>query len=99
MHSDDRIHNIHKLCSALASLQTAAEYKRFLEDLCTPGELRAMADRWQVAKLIEQGIPYRTINEMTGVSTATITRVARSLSYGAGGYKQLLPKTQKEGRK
>ena len=61
----------------------------FFTDLCTPAELESMADRWQVVPLLRQGMPYRSIHEQTGVSVTTITRVARCLSFGTGGYKQI----------
>lgn len=80
----------HELFQAISKLQSIEEVERFLVDLCTPAELRSMADRWQVAKLLVEGVPYRTIYEQTGVSTATVTRVARSLEYGSNGYKQAL---------
>ena len=75
------------LCTVLSRLQTEEECCRFLEDLCTPAELEAMADRWKVVGLVDEGIPYREINEMTGVSVTTIGRVARSLVQGTGGYR------------
>jgi TrpR-related protein YerC/YecD len=81
---------IKELCNALSQLDDPNSMMRFLDDLCTPTELTAMADRWHVARLLKQGIPYRKINEMSGISTATITRVARCLSSGSDGYNQLL---------
>ena len=84
------------LARALASLGDPREVAAFLEDLCTPAELRSMADRWRVAKLLDQGLSYRVINEKTGVSTATITRVARSLTYGTGGYRMVLQRQEGE---
>ncbi len=81
---------LNELFEALSQLQGPQEFQAFFEDLCTPAELRSMADRWRVTQLLEQGISYRVINEMSGVSTATITRVARSLTYGSGGYRTLL---------
>jgi TrpR-related protein YerC/YecD len=92
MNTQKRIEN---LCAGIAKLKDSAAVARFLEDLCTPSELTALADRWHVALLLEQEIPYRKINELSGVSTATITRVARCLEYGSGGYRQLLPKRAK----
>jgi TrpR-related protein YerC/YecD len=79
-----------ELFKAVASIRTAEEAERFLTDLCTPAELQAMADRWRVAKLLDKELPYREIYQRTGVSTATITRVARSLVYGESGYRKLL---------
>ena len=80
------------LIDALFANKSQEECLAFLEDLCTPLELRSMADRWRVAQLLNEGVAYRTIYERTGVSTATITRVARALSYGTGGYKSVLSK-------
>lgn len=74
------------LMQAIASLENQEEATCFFTDLCTPAELEAMADRWQVVPLLRQGVPYRSIHEKTGVSVATITRVARCLNLGTGGY-------------
>jgi TrpR-related protein YerC/YecD len=74
----------------MLGIATQAECERFFADLCTPGELLAMADRWKVARLLDQGMPYREIYEKTGVSTATITRVARALFLGRSGYRGAL---------
>lgn len=79
---------------ALTKLESTDEFRAFFADLCTPAELRSMADRWRVARLLKQGMPYRVINERTGVSTATITRVARSMTYGANGYQILLKRLE-----
>jgi len=74
------------LMKAISLLQNEEEAEQFFIDLCTPAELEAMADRWQVVPLLRQGIPYRTIHEQTAVSVTTVTRVARCLSFGTGGY-------------
>lgn len=74
------------LMHAISLLKTKDEAMQFFTDLCTPAELESMADRWQVIPLLRQGIPYRSIHEQTGVSVTTITRVARCLSFGTGGY-------------
>lgn len=79
-----------KLCEAIVKFNDAESCARFFEDLCTPSELNAMLGRWQVALMLKQNIPYRKINELTGVSTATITRVARFMESGHGGYKVAL---------
>lgn len=69
------------LADALTSLEDAGEMERFLIDLCTPAELRALSERWHVAKLLNEGqFSYREINARTGVSTTTIGRVARFLN-------------------
>ncbi len=85
--------SVDQLCEAILSLQTKSECKNFLRDLCTVEEIRAMAERWQVAQQVNEGIPYRTIAKNTGSSTATITRVAHWLHHGMGGYKLILERT------
>src|SRR4051794_6856312 len=82
------------LFEAILKLENVDECRKFFTDLCTPAELEALSDRWKVAGLLTEGIPYRGIYEKTGVSTATVTRVARSLEYGQG-YRMLLNKTNK----
>ena len=68
------------LAKALTSIKTDEEMERFLVDLCTPAELRALAERWHVAQILDVGEQsYRDINALTGVSTTTIGRVARFL--------------------
>ncbi len=78
--------SIHKLMQAISLLKDEEEALAFFTDLCTPAELESMVDRWQVVPLLQQGIPYRTIHDQTGVSVTTITRVARCLRMGSGGY-------------
>lgn len=78
------------LCRAILALESEAECRRFLEDLCTPAELEALIDRWSVVPLLEEGMPYRRIHDLTGVSVTTIGRVARFLSGGNGGYRTVL---------
>ena len=75
------------LFRAIISLQTVDECRSFFKDLCTPAELQALVDRWQVVALLEEGLPYRAIHDMTGVSVTTVGRVARFLSDGFGGYR------------
>ena len=84
------------LCHDMSSLVLASELQAFLEDLCTPAELKSMTERWRVAKILERGDSYRTINEQTGVSTTTITRVARAMTYGKKGYRLLLDKLKRD---
>ena len=74
------------LSRALAGLARAEDVRAFLQDLCTPAELEAMADRWRVVPLLLEGVPYREIHERTLVSVTTIGRVARTLERGSGGY-------------
>jgi len=81
------------LCAAVSSLETIDECRRFLKDLCTPAELQALVDRWQVVEYLEQGLPYRKIHDLTGVSVTTIGRVARFLTDGFGGYQTAIERT------
>ena len=78
------------LYRAILSLRTEAECERFFNDLCTPAELEALVDRWAVVKYLEDGLPYRKIHDLTGVSVTTIGRVARFLTAGNGGYRTAL---------
>lgn len=78
------------LFEAILRLDSPEECERFFTDLCTPNELAALADRWEVARLLDRKVPYRDIYDQTGVSTATVTRVARALLHGEGGYRQVL---------
>jgi len=84
------------LYRALLMLETEAECRRFLADLCTRAELEALVDRWSVVPLLEDGLPYRRIHDMTGVSVTTIGRVARFLSAGNGGYRTVLDRLSAE---
>ena len=81
-----------ELANALVTLKTPQDMERFLIDLCTPAELRALSERWQVARLLDEGSQsYREINAQTGVSTTTIGRVARFLKDEPhGGYRTVL---------
>ena len=72
------------------------EVERFFRDLCTLSELEAMAHRWEVARLLEQGLPYLEIAERTGASTTTVTRVAHWLRHGEGGYRLALDRTTRD---
>ena len=78
------------LFDAIASLADADEALRVLRDLCTIQELETLAMRWQVARLVDQGVHYGEISKRTGASTATISRVSTWLRYGMGGYRLLL---------
>lgn len=82
--SDDG--NIAFLYNAIVTLKDTKECSAFFEDLCTVPELKAMAQRIVVAKMLSEGYVYSDIVEKTGASTATISRVNRSLNYGMDGY-------------
>lgn len=71
---------------AILTLKTEEELMKFFDDLCTVSELHAMEQRYQVAVLLDRGLIYNDILEETGASSATISRVNRSLQYGADGY-------------
>jgi TrpR-related protein YerC/YecD len=79
-----------ELFDAMLALETRAELERFFRDLCTLSELEAMAHRWQVAQLVDRGLPYLEISDRTGASTTTVTRVAHWLKHGEGGYRLAL---------
>ena len=89
---DERIMNeqINELAKAMLLLDTPEEAYRFFEDIFTIKELQAVAQRLAVARLLKQKVTYQDIAEQTGASTATISRVNRSLTYGAGGYQLVL---------
>jgi TrpR-related protein YerC/YecD len=78
------------LFEAIVSLEEPEEAGRFLRDLCTLSELEAMAHRWEVVKLLDQGLPYQEIARRTGASTTTVTRVAHWLRHGEDGYRTAL---------
>ena len=81
-----------KLFAAILLLENEEECYRFFEDICTVGELKAIAQRLEVAKMLAQDRTYTDIATDTGASTATISRVKRCLNYGADGYKLMLEK-------
>ena len=83
------------LYEAVLSLETPEECRAFFQDLCTVAELRAMAQRLEVAQLLDDGLIYNDILQRTGASSATISRVNRALQYGADGYKTILPRLKK----
>ena len=74
------------LYEAVLTLRDEDECQRFFSDLCTPAELEAFVDRWAVVAYLNDGLPYRKIHALTGVSVTTIGRVARFLTSGNGGY-------------
>jgi TrpR-related protein YerC/YecD len=78
------------LFETIVSLQTPDEAERFFRDLCTLSELEAMAHRWQVAKLVDEGLPYVEVAQRGRTSTTTVTRVAQWLRHGEGGYRLAL---------
>jgi len=97
----DHARVVEELLEALLLVRNKAELMRFLKDLCTPSEIIALAERWQVCKLLEKGtLSYREINAATGASLATITRVARFLKTEPHqGYKLVLERMKKKNKK
>ena len=80
------------LYKAILKLETEEECYNFFQDLCTISEMRSMEQRFEVAKLLNEGMIYNDILERTGASSATISRVNRCLHYGANGYRTILPR-------
>lgn len=78
------------LFDAMLLLRDRSECYRFFEDVCTISELKSIAQRFDVAKKLDEGVTYQEISQQLGASTATISRVNRALAYGAGGYRLLL---------
>ena len=95
--------NIHdhltdQLFKAILSLKDEEQCYKFFEDICTISELKAMAQRLEVARMLDEGCIYETIVEKTDASTATISRVKHCLVYGADGYNSVM-QVIKEGKK
>lgn len=85
-----RTDEINGLLSAILRLDTVPEAEQFFRDLCTLGELRDMAQRWAVVRMLDEGLHYAEISGRNGASTATITRIASWLHHGEGGYSLML---------
>lgn len=85
--------NVEFLIDAILTLKTKEECYNFFEDLCTIPELKAMSQRLQVAKMLSENCVYSDIVAQTGASTATISRVNRSLIYGTEGYSVVFERT------
>ena len=85
-----------ELYKAILLLKDEQECYEFFQDLCTVSELRAMEQRFEVASLLDDGMIYNEILERTGASSATISRVNRSLQYGADGYQAVLPRIKEK---
>ena len=78
------------LFNAVLKLKNVEECRKFFEDVCTIKELQAISQRLEVAVMLNEGKNYQEISKATGASTATISRVAKCLNYGAGGYEIVL---------
>ena len=89
-----------KLFECILSMETIEECYQLFEDLCTVKELLDLAQRMDVAVLLQEGANYQTISQQVNVSTATISRVSKCLNYGSGGYRDALAKLKaQEGEK
>ena len=86
-----------QLYKAILQLEDEEDCYAFFQDLCTVSELRAMEQRFEVASLLDDGLIYSEILERTGASSATISRVNRSLNYGAGGYEEVFKRLKNKG--
>ena len=84
-----------ELFEAVLKLNTIEECYAFFIDICTVSELQALAQRLQVAKMLQDQVTYNDIVKKTGASTATISRVKKCLEYGAGGYEFVLEELKK----
>ena len=93
--SNRRIENS-SMYKAILALKTEDECRRFMEDLCSITEIMAMEQRFEVALLLNKGLIYNAIMEQTGASSAIISRVNRSLQYGAGGYSVVFERMNEE---
>ncbi len=80
------------LFDGILSLETKEECYKFFDDICTSNDLVALIQRFQVAKLIDEGKTYSKVQEETGASSATVSRVKRCLDYGSDGYRTVLNK-------
>ena len=85
------------LFQAILTLKSPEEFYRFFEDVCTINELLSLSQRYEVAKMLREGSTYLEIAEKTGASTATISRVNRSLNYGNDGYDMVFKRLQESG--
>jgi TrpR-related protein YerC/YecD len=85
-----RTADVKALVDAFLGLDGPDDAMAFLRDLCTIGEIHDMAQRWAVARMLDEGLHYAEISRRTGASTATITRIASWLNHGEGGYRSAL---------
>lgn len=88
--------SLRRLFRVICSIQDQDECRRFLEDICTIKELLDLAQRLDVAVLLNQGVNYQTISQQVGASTATISRVSKCLNYGSGGYADALKRLEEQ---
>jgi TrpR-related protein YerC/YecD len=82
------------LFEAVLSLENIEECAAFFDDVCTIKEIQDLSQRYAVARLLDKGEKYQSIEEATGASTATISRVNKCLAYGSGGYRSAIKKAK-----
>ncbi len=87
---------VRQLYQALLKLESITECDEFLSDLCTIAEINALAQRLEVARLLKEGYTYDAIENTTGASTATISRIKRFLYHGNNGYKIILQRLSEQ---
>ena len=87
-----------RLFQAILTLNTLEECKNFFEDACTIKEILDIAQRFEVARMLTEKKSYQQISQQTGVSTATISRVNRCITYGGGGYKTAIERLNEQER-
>lgn len=95
----DPVPGLDDLADAILAVRTREEAQRFLRDLCTLPELEALAHRWQIVLLLDEGASYVDIAERVPTSTATVTRVAQWLRRGTGGYALVLNRVKRRRRR
>lgn len=95
-HSPHQAETLDRLFDTILQLKDRAECYAFFEDLCTIKELHALASRLEVAAYLARGMNYQEVEEKTGVSSATISRVKRCLEYGSGGYRRAVRRQEEE---
>lgn len=94
-----RTEEVEHLFEAILTLENREECYQFFEDICTVNELLSIAQRYEVAQMLRNGNTYSEISEKTGASTATISRVNRSLNYGNDGYDMVFERIKKNREK
>jgi TrpR-related protein YerC/YecD len=91
-----RDETVDRLFRAVLQLRTVEECYRFFDDLCTVNEIRSLAQRLEVARMLREGCTYSQVETATGASSATISRVKRCLEFGANGYQMILERLSSE---
>ena len=98
MNKKIRTEAVDHLFQAILTLKNPEECYLFFEDVCTINELLSLSQRYEVAKMLREGSTYLEIADKTGASTATISRVNRSLNYGNDGYDMVFSRLKESGQ-